>query len=639
MQHTDYADPPSAGRRERKHHQPPLQPIDPSRAKPALLAQNAVGRIPRWLLWSLSVVYALAGFIGRQPWQGQDIESFGIMQFMAAESLRIQDVPGSYVGSALQPFTALPYWLGALTIRALHPLQPWVSSHMAVQYISVITLLLTFVLVWYACYHLARTADAQPLPFALGGEAKPTDYARSLADAAVLAFMACLGLLQIGHEHTPSLWLLLCASLWLAGMATQSRHSRQSLVALGCAYIGLGLGGSLTIALLLCATAVALLLLWRKRAGLIVWHLAFFGMAWVALLWIFSPALSSAGSPFSAFSPFHFQYAQHHNAISIGKLLVWFGWPAAFLALMALWKWRGWWRSPHIAMPALMASVITLYAIVTHGSGFDAQRLLLLALPAIACLASFALPTAARDFTALIDWFALIFFCICGLAIWVVWLSLQTGFPEQPARNVQRLISDYRSVFLWQPFVLALLASAAWLWLVYWRVGKHRSAIWKSIALPAGGTALCWLLLTTLWLPMLNQARGYRAQIHALNERISLTIQPPPASASGTASGSDSVCAYYHGLTADRIIALHHYSKIHWQPAAKQTGDACGLLVMAPGAAHNIHQLIGEQLWELQTIVQHPTARGRRHDGDLLLYRRPAWQPLPQATAAHRQAQ
>ena len=47
-------------------------------------------------------------------------------------------------------------------------------------------------------------------------------------------------------------------------------------------------------------------------------------------------------------------------------------------------------------------------------------------------------------------------------------------------------------------------------WLVKWRAGRHRAAIWKSLVLPAGGAALCWLLLLTLWLPLLDYARSYK---------------------------------------------------------------------------------------------------------------------------------
>lgn len=602
---------PSTSSNSRRHKQPPLQPIDPSKPKPALLAQSAVGRIPRWLLWSLSIVYALAGFVGRVPWQGHDIESLGVMQFMATNGFGLQEAATGYAGNAMQPFTAAPYWLGALAIHVLEPLQLFSHNYMAVQSLFATLLLLTFVCVWYACYYLARTPDAQPVPFALGGEAKPVDYARSLADAGVLAFMACLGLMQIGHEHSPSLWQLLCCSMWLLGMAAQHKHSTRSLLAIATAYVGLCLGGAPIVALLLCCTGILLTILWRKRWGYALWHILFTGIACAIMLYFFKPdpLLSIRLLPLP-----------QHDSIRIGKLLIWFTWPAGLLGLLAVWKWRNWWRSAHIALPALMALAITTYALYAHGSGFGAQRSLILALPAVACLASFALPTTARDFTALIDWFTLIFFCVCGLAIWVVWISLQTGFPEQPARNVARLVSGYQSVFLWKPFVLALLASAAWIWLVYWRVGRHRSAIWKSLALPAGGTALCWLLLTTLWLPMLNHARGNQTQTQTVLSKIN----------SQEFHNQEQSCAYYHGIEPSQIIALHQQntrknSGTQWLPIEQKTGDACGWLVLSPKAAESIHQLIGEQLWELHATIPRKQSKKREPENDLWLYKRAAW--------------
>lgn len=66
------------------------------------------------------------------------------------------------------------------------------------------------------------------------------------------------------------------------------------------------------------------------------------------------------------------------------------------------------------------------------------DRTLLLALPALATLAAFALPTLKRQVLALIDWFALLFFSTSALTIWVIWIAMQTGFPPQPAANVAR---------------------------------------------------------------------------------------------------------------------------------------------------------------------------------------------------------
>jgi hypothetical protein len=55
-------------------------------------------------------------------------------------------------------------------------------------------LVLTLVATWYGIYNLARTTRAQPVPFAFGGEASPTDYARAIADGGMLALIASLGL-------------------------------------------------------------------------------------------------------------------------------------------------------------------------------------------------------------------------------------------------------------------------------------------------------------------------------------------------------------------------------------------------------------------------------------------------------------
>ena len=56
---------------------------------------------------------------------------------------------------------------------------------------------------WKAIELLARSPAAQPVAFAFGGEARPDDYARVMADAGLLALMSCLGLAQASHEVTP----------------------------------------------------------------------------------------------------------------------------------------------------------------------------------------------------------------------------------------------------------------------------------------------------------------------------------------------------------------------------------------------------------------------------------------------------
>ena len=104
----------------------------------------------------------------------------------------------------------LPYWLGAGAIALLSPV---FDAALAARLPFALLLALTLAATWYACFHLARTEAAQPVAFAFGGEAAPVDYARAMADGALLALIASLGLLQLGHETTPELMQLFGASL------------------------------------------------------------------------------------------------------------------------------------------------------------------------------------------------------------------------------------------------------------------------------------------------------------------------------------------------------------------------------------------------------------------------------------------
>src|SRR5688500_1169167 len=131
---------------------------------------------------------------GRDPWKNADITAFGYMVNMAEGRASWWNPT---VGGLASDAALLPYWLGAAFVKLLGP---WFGAPLAARLPFALLLVLTLVLTWYSTYHLARTEAAQPLPFAFGGEADPVDYARAIADGALLALIASLGLLQLGHE-------------------------------------------------------------------------------------------------------------------------------------------------------------------------------------------------------------------------------------------------------------------------------------------------------------------------------------------------------------------------------------------------------------------------------------------------------
>lgn len=283
--------------------------------------------------------------------------------------------------------------------------------------------------------------------------------------------------------------------------------------------------------------------------------------------------------------------------LRFGRLLLWFTWPAWPLVLWSLWSWRRQLLSPHVALPLWGALVC-----VAASAWQDREdRALLLVLPSLAVLAAFSLPTLKRSVSALIDWFTLLFFTGCALIIWVIWVAMQTGVPAKPAANVARLAPGFIPEFSWLLFGVGALATVAWFWLVKWRVGRHRQAIWKSLVLPAAGSTLCWLLLMTLWLPLLDFGRSYGP----LSRRIASLV--PPES-----------CVLVDGLSQAQIAALWHHGALKLVRTGGPDGADCRALVVSPLTQPTLDERVTLTQWAFRATVSRLSDRKE----SLLLYQR-----------------
>jgi len=177
---------------------------------------------------------------------------------------------------------------------------------------------------------------------------------------------------------------------------------------------------------------------------------------------------------------------------------------------------------------------------------------------------------------------------------------MHTGVPAKPAANVAKLLAGFVPQFSMLEFVVALVATLAWAWLVKWRAGRHREALWKSMVLPAGGAALCWLLLTTLWLPVIDYARSYTPVVRGVQN----LMQP--------AGG----CAEVFGLDRGQLAALRFHADLELQPAL--TSPSCPWLVVAQDARPVLPAVLDATRWEFVGTVRRP----RDANDNLHLYRR-----------------
>lgn len=467
---------------------------------PALVTRGGARQLPRLALWLLCAAYVLPGVFSRDPWRNADVTAFGYM-------LSIADGRSAWLAPSLGGLAAeaalLPHWLGAVFIAAL---SPWLDPALAARLPFAALLALVLAMTWYTAFHLARTEAAQPVALAFGGEADTVDYARAIADAAVLALIACLGLLQLGHETTPELPQLFGVSLFLWSLAAAPFRKRRPRVAAIASLVLVAGSGAPTMALAMGAAGAVVCArssypevrhhAWWVCAGALLGSL----LAWQLGAWRWRLSLDTGLHPWA----------------QLARLWAWFLWPAWLLALWTLWRWRRHLHNRHVSVP-LVAVVVAMLASVAMG---NSDRALMLGLPGLAVLAAFALPTLNRSTSAAIDWFSMILFTLCAIALWVIYCSVQLGIPAKPAANIERLAPGFEASFSALPLLVAALGSLTWIWLLRWRTGRHREALWKSLVLPAGGVSLCWLLLMTLGLPILDYARSSRPLVNLISRHV-----------------------------------------------------------------------------------------------------------------------
>ena len=523
-------------------------------------------------------MYVLAGFSGRGGWKSEDMAAMGFMLELAAN--RADWWHPTLAGLASEHNALLPYWLGAWMVQ----LAP--SQEVALWLIRIpfaLLLVLAMSGTWYGTYYLAKSPRAQPVAFAFGGQARPGDYARTVADGGLLALIACLGLPQLGHETTPALAQLGFMGLYFYGVSALPYGWRLAGPATLFGQVGLTLSGAPILAILYGAGG----LLFGgpiRAAGEGGWNINANrrnATATLVLGCIVSAVIATSSHlwRWTLVAP----PALWLDWNGYFQLLVWFTWPAWPLALWAIWRWRRQVGSRHIALPLWLLGVTLIATLFNESS----DRTLLLGLPAIASLAAFALPTLQRQMASLIDWFTLLFFSGCGLIVWVVWLAMQTGVPSQPAANVARLAPGFQAQFSIMPMVLALAATTCWAALVRWRTYRHRAALWKSLVLPAGGAAWCWALVMTLWLPLLDYTQGYSV----LTREVTLQMDTPG-------------CAEVQGLGADQIAALGWASS---RPLVSVgTLVRCKWLLAQGNANGDVPLTVDTSAWAAKALIRHP---------------------------------
>lgn len=520
--------------------------------RPFIVTTLEAGKLPRWGLLLLCVLYTLPGFIGRDPWRVHDAAGFGIALTMMRGGAHDWAIP-NIAGLPVTTEGPLPFWIDALIGRLFAPL---LGEHGAVQFAVVVTLTLLLVLAWYTTWALARRSGVQPSdPF--GASASQTDYGRAIADSGLLLLMATFGLLVRVHETTGEPAQLAWIAAFLFGCARALERP-----ALGGAIAGAAIAASLLSHGI--GTALALLLVlvllpiacraWRLVARrMLVPAVALacaVGLPWPLLLASGSAAAQAQLTQWLAWNLEAMSGPSADSLAYLARTVPWFYWPAWPVALWAVYRWRGRWSEPAVALPLLTLGALAL-ATLAVPSG--AERWLLPAAVPLAMLAAVGMPTLKRGIVSLIDWFAVISFTLFGIVIWGYWIALMTGYPPRMAFRAAQIAPGFVPQWSVTGPLLGALATLGWLALARWRASRQPRMIWRAMVLSCGGVVLAWFLLMTLWLPVFNDRNTYRE----------VALQLERAYARGRAYAG-AHCVTTEQLSAAPRASFYYFARLHF---------------------------------------------------------------------------
>lgn len=476
---------------------------------PLRLTSPATTKLSRWALLAVWCMVVVPGLFHRDPWRGDDATGFGVMWTMATGSWKDWFLP-NVVGLGLHDPGPASYWTGAVFIYLWGG---WIGADEAARLANLFLAALASLGLWYSVNTLARRPDVQPQMLAFGGQPEPREYGRAIADGALLLMLATLGLLVRTHQTVmePMIWAASMGALW--GMVRSLDKPWQGAILLGGSAALLLLSLGLAAALVPAAAACYLVFFSKDWRTL--------GVHWLLLAVSVCVALATAWWWATLSVPGGHEYLSSWMKLQVPGWWVvnldawayflrnatWFWWPIWPMALITIWLWR----RQYQAAPFALATAFL-------GAGFfywafgkaPTQVSFVLLVPPVVLLAAFGLPVLKRSVANLIDWFALLGFSMFAFLIWLGWLATMVGWPPKIANNFIKLAPGFVFEFRWIYFMVALLATTWWGWVVYWRIHSRPAVLWRSAVLSSAGIALVWTLSMTLHVEYIDYLKSYR---------------------------------------------------------------------------------------------------------------------------------
>lgn len=492
------------------------------------LTAAATVPLPRVILIALCISYTLAGLFFRDPWKGEDIVGFSIMHTLSSSPWKSWLTPFQHIVPESGP---LIFWLGAMSIK-------WTKNLLGELNASRLPVAILFFatckVIWKSTYLLGKRHETQPFRYAFGGEPSRKDYGRTIADGALLILLACFGLTEKSHQTTAVVTQIFSISIIIFAMVNLSEKLLRGLFLFPIGIAFLSLSTNYTIALSITVLSLGICVFHphfrHNRLALLLYTvpLSIFAICiWPLAIYLLYPSqLNIFYTIWVNTSKNYFNNPSTQVLLFTLKNLPLFAWPAWPLAIYGFYKWKKNYFYLHVIIPLTITLPILTITLLRN---YPDNQIFALLLPGLSILAAFALPTLSQAIINAIDWFNILTFTPTAIFIWLVWSASLIGIPNFLEKNINRLVPGLEHSFGITSFIIALASTIIWILAIYWRATRSPQMIWRSAALSAAGTSLIWILLMTLWLPLINYSRSYRMVCKTLHTKLSKNykcIQP-----------------------------------------------------------------------------------------------------------------
>lgn len=458
---------------------------------------------PGWLLGLLVLAWLLPGLVGHDPWKPDEAYSMGLIYHMMKSGDWIVPTLGG------EPFMEKPplYYITAANLATA--LSLWLPLHDGARLTSGFYMAIVLLCIGLTGREL---------------------YGKGSGRISVLLFMGCIGLLARSHQMITDTALLAGFAVAFYGLAIVNRRSILGGLLLGLGtgmgFMAKGLLGPVILGGVVCM--LFLLPAWRTRRFAFSFAIALLAALPWFTIWPYSlyqhhPDLFNVWFWDNNYGRFFGSsvLATYHESGYYLKVLSWYSGPALPLALFALWRYRPYFTKiptharPPLQLPLVMATVIL--AILFLSSATRTLYLLPLMIP-VALLATPALVGFTQQPHPI--WNRVLTTLFVGLLvlIWIAWLLAMLDLL--PATLWQRvgikMLPEGGMPWQWIAFGSALLASVSWMV----GIGHAKFSARGIMTGWSGSVTVIWLLLMTLWLPVIDHGKSYRSMVAGLQEAI-----------------------------------------------------------------------------------------------------------------------